>query len=77
MFDKFKSHQKALRAVFVYCDKACARATSDWVIGCLTVAEDWTETVPLDQLFRESVSRVGLCITGMGKLCLINFKSGQ
>ena len=33
----------------VYLNKACARATSDWVIGCLAVAEDWTERVPLDQ----------------------------
>ena len=43
-------------------------ATSDWVIGCLVLAEDWTERVPLDQRFREAVSRVGLCITGMGEL---------
>ena len=61
----------------VYLNKACARATSDWVIGCLAVAEDWTERVPLDLLFREAVIRVGLCITWMGELCLISFKSRQ
>ena len=49
--------------------KMCARATSDWVIGCLALAEDWTERVPLDQLFREAEIRVGLCITWMGELC--------
>ena len=37
--------------------KMCARATSDWVIGCLALAEDRTERVPLDQLFREAVIR--------------------
>ena len=60
-----------------YFYKVCARATSDWVIGCLALAEDWTERVPLDQLFREAVIRVGLCITWMGELCLISFKSRQ
>ena len=38
----------------------CARATSDWVIGCLALAVDWTERVWLDQLFRLTVKRVGL-----------------
>ena len=47
------------------------------LLGCLALAEDWTERVPLDQLFREAVSRVGLCITWMGELCLISFKSRQ
>ena len=61
----------------VYFNKVFARATSDWVTGCLALAEDWTERVPLDQLFREAVSRVGLCITWMGELCLISFKSRQ
>ena len=50
----------------LYFDKMCARATSDWVIGCLALAEDWTERVPLYQLSREAVNRVGLCIAGMG-----------
>ena len=48
----------------VFFDKVCARATSDWVVGCLALAEDWTERVPLDQLFREAVSRVGPCKMG-------------
>ena len=61
----------------VYFNKVCARATSDWVIGCLAIAEDWTERVPLDQLFREAEIRVGLCITWMGELYLISFKSRQ
>ena len=39
------------------------------------LAEDWTERVLLDQLFTEAVSTVGLCITGMGELYLICFKS--
>ena len=60
-----------------YFNKVCARAASDWVIGCLAVAEDWTERVPLDQLFREAVIRVGLYFTWMGELCLISFKSRQ
>ena len=37
-------------------------ATRNWTIGCLALAVDWTERVPLDQLLREAVSRVGLCI---------------
>ena len=41
----------------------CVLGPLDWVIGCLALAEDWTERVPLDQLFREAVIRVGLCIT--------------
>ena len=61
----------------VYFEKVCARATSDWVIGCLALAEDWTERALLDQLFREDANKVGLCITGKGELCLISFKCHQ
>ena len=45
----------------------CVLGPLDLVIGCLALAEDWTERVPLDQLFREAVSRLGLCISGMGE----------
>ena len=61
----------------VYFDKVCARATSDWVLGCLALAEDWTERVLRGQLFREASSRVGLHIIGMGEVCLLSFKSHQ
>ena len=44
----------------------CAMATSNWVIGCVALAENWTERVHLDQLL--AVGRIGLCIIGMGEL---------
>ena len=61
----------------VYCDKVCARSTFDGTIGCLALAVDWTEGVLLDQLLIRAVSWIGFCITGMGEICLISFKSCQ